>query len=300
MSVSRKDHTAIVSRASTLRVDKARFLLLAGALAAAGCSSSDSSNEGSAATTGAAGSSAGGGGNAGAVGKGGTAGATGGGGRASSGGAAGSSAGGGGRGGSAGTSGAGGSSGTGGSGGSKDGGVADSGMMEAGKTDAASDGSARDVQADGLDATSRETAGEAGCYDATGTPAPYCVGLPPNCTSLDTYCVSTREGMKSGVGQAFVACMQSLAGCSSPDAYACTRQALNGACSDATADSLCSTIEGVCSGVNAISSANCHKLVDGLNWWGRYRVQNCIVPPDGGADGGAPCQAGLWSCVEGI
>lgn len=168
-------------------------------------------------------------------------------------------------------------------------------MTEAGKGDASSDGSARDA------VTGPDTGGdgEAGCNDAIGT-APQCTGLPPNCTWQDTYCVSTREGMKARVGAAFVACLQSLPGCSSPAAYNCARQALNGACFDSTASSLCSSIEGACSNVNPVSSADCHKLVDGLNWWGLYRVQNCIFPPDGGADGGATCQLGLWSCVEGI
>jgi hypothetical protein len=170
-------------------------------------------------------------------------------------------------------------------------------MMEAGKGDATSDARASD--ASGSDAA-RAEGGEAGCDDTTGGAAPYCTGLAPNCTWQDTYCISTREGMKPAVGRAFVACLQGLPGCSSPDAYACTRQALNGACFDATASMLCSSIEGACANLHPVSSTECHKLVDGLNWWGRYRVENCIFPPDGGVDGGASCKLGLWSCVEGI
>jgi hypothetical protein len=171
--------------------------------------------------------------------------------------------------------------------------------METGKGDAASDVSARDASADGSDATGGETGGDADCYGATGS-APFCTGLPANCAWQDTYCVSTREGMTTGVKQAFVACLQGLTGCSSADAYDCTRKALNGACADDTANALCSSIEGACANANPVSSADCHKLVDGLNWWGRYRVENCIFPPDGGADAGGACRLGLWSCVEGI
>jgi hypothetical protein len=171
--------------------------------------------------------------------------------------------------------------------------------VDAGATDAASDGSVSDASQSGSDAASSEAGVDAGCYGATGT-APYCTGLPPSCPWQDTYCVSTREGMTTGVKQAFVACLQGLTGCTSSDAYDCTRQALGGACSDPTANSLCSSIEGACYNLHPVSSADCHKLVDGLNWWGRYRVENCIFPPDAGADGGAACQLGLWSCVEGI
>jgi len=169
--------------------------------------------------------------------------------------------------------------------------------MEGGKSDATADASAPDASSS--DAATGE-GGEAGCYDANGSAAPYCTGLATNCSWQDTYCISTREGMKTGVGRAFVACLQGLPGCSSADAYGCARQALNGACFDATASALCSTIEGACANVHAVSSAECHKLVDGLNSWGRYRVQSCIFPADGGTDAGAACQLGLWSCVEGI
>jgi hypothetical protein len=137
---------------------------------------------------------------------------------------------------------------------------------------------------------------DAGCYDSVGTPGLCVFGLPVECAWQETYCHSATDSMKAGVAQAASSCMEGLGGCISPNAYDCVRSALNGACFDATAITLCSTVEGLCYALHPISSTACHQLVDGLNALGRQKVQDCIVPPDGGAT----CQSGLWSCIEGL
>jgi hypothetical protein len=149
----------------------------------------------------------------------------------------------------------------------------------------ASDGSAADANGDA-----------AACYGNTGTPG-SCTGLFPACNWQEMYCQHAGQIMKAGVAQAAVSCIEGLAGtCDSFGVYGCVRTALGGACVDATASTLCSTIEGSCFATNPIGSFDCHKLVDGLTDMSRARVEDCIVPPDGGAR----CQVSLWSCIEGL
>jgi hypothetical protein len=303
MSVSRSQVDKITARASTLRVDKGRFLLLATALAAGACSSSDESNGSPAATS--------------ATSAGGSAGS---GGRGTSSTAASSAAAGGRGGSSGGSSGAAGSidasagsSGAGGLGGSGGASMVDAaadasgekgsagGAMDASVKDSTADAPAKDGSEseastkDGSSAegSTKDASGDAAaCLGTSGTPG-TCTGLFPACTWQADYCVHLAGIAKGGVAQAAVSCIEGLAGtCDSFAVYGCLRTALGKACFDATASTLCSTIEGSCFSTNPIGSADCHKLVDGLSDSSRVKVQDCIV--------GGSCQLSLWSCIEGI
>lgn len=137
------------------------------------------------------------------------------------------------------------------------------------------------------------------CYGDTGNPGACILGLAVDagCAWQETYCLSVTEGMKLGVSEAAISCMEGLAGCAGPDAYTCVRTALNGACPDPTSDQVCSTIEGACfGGPHAITHQDCAKLVSGLTAAGRQTVAACVT----GSDGGTGCVFDVWTCIEGL
>lgn len=160
-------------------------------------------------------------------------------------------------------------------------------------TEASSDASAEAAP----DAVADGGGDSAACYGDLGT-IPTCPTPPggSTCSWELTYCTSVIQSVLSDVATAITTCIAGLPDCNTMTAYDCVRTALNGACSDSTADGPCSTIEGACAGTaNPETLADCHLLVDGLNSAGRQKVLDCITP-----EAGTVCEFGLWSCIEGL
>jgi hypothetical protein len=271
-------------RLEGLRVDKARFLVLAAALAAGGCTVTnidkggpDGASPGGAAGTG---GTAGLGGAAGTGGMAGLGGAAGTGGMATDGAAAIDSAAGGGDAAADGATAV------------QDAGVdaVDSGVILDGRGGDSAPGPDANDSGTGDSAPAQDSS-DGGCRGQTGNPG-TCALSPEagtDCAWALSYCSSMSGYLKPGVAEAAVACVAGLPDC--VDTYTCVSGALAKACPDSTADALCVELETACGDSIAI----CHSLVDGLNAAGRQAILECAT---GAA--GDQCAYGLWSCVEGL
>jgi hypothetical protein len=116
--------------------------------------------------------------------------------------------------------------------------------------------------------------------DSTCTPFPF---PQQKCTAYKTYFVPK-------VAAQAISCMTSLSSkqvCDATQTYGCGKAALAQACPDPAVGQLCTIAAGACKS----TPADCASLISGLNDQGKQQVAQCI------AQG---CQAGLYSCVEGL
>lgn len=132
--------------------------------------------------------------------------------------------------------------------------------------------------------------GASSCDDYAGTPSD-CAPVEDigSCGSFGLdYCNFATANLKPSVAEKAVDCMLEVEDTCGGPPYDCVQTALNEACPDSTANTLCSQVATGCS----ITAKECHSLVDGLNSVGREMVKNCIEADD--------CAYGLWSCLEGM
>jgi hypothetical protein len=116
--------------------------------------------------------------------------------------------------------------------------------------------------------------------DATCTPFPF---PQQKCTAYKTY-------FAPKVAAQAISCMAALSSkqvCDATTTYGCAKQALAQACPDPQVGQLCSIAATSCKS----TAADCTALLSGLNDQGKQQVAQCV------AQG---CQAGLYSCVEGL
>jgi len=133
------------------------------------------------------------------------------------------------------------------------------------------------------------------CNDTTGA-APACA--LPRCVSGDfpfsrDHCEDYRKFMKPKVAERAVQCLARLGAkgiCDGCGIYRCGDQALKSACPDPTADVLCAQITAACPSVNR---AQCAVYLSGMNTAGRAKVRTCLADAAG-------CGFGLYSCVESL
>jgi hypothetical protein len=92
------------------------------------------------------------------------------------------------------------------------------------------------------------------------------------------------------VAAAAVSCLASLSSkqvCDATQTYGCGKAALAQACADPEVTQLCGIAATSCKS----SPADCTALLSGLNDQGKEQVAACVAKG---------CQAGLYSCVEGL
>jgi hypothetical protein len=109
-------------------------------------------------------------------------------------------------------------------------------------------------------------------------------------------CANAKTQFKPKVAAAAVSCilaLKSSAGCDAIDK--CRVDALAGACSDSSADSLCATLVKTCNRPPQypLDLAGCHRLVDGLNADARS-----LVATKCGAQTEGVCAGGLAGCIN--
>ena len=135
-----------------------------------------------------------------------------------------------------------------------------------------------------------------GCLDSSSTTVPACSTMP----AVDSSCSANAfPAQKCGAYNAYfspkvaasaIGCLSKLSGkqlCDSSQVYACGKTALSQACPDNSVAQLCGIAATSCKS----TAADCTALLSGLNDAGKQQVAQCI------AQG---CQAGLYSCVEGL
>ena len=136
----------------------------------------------------------------------------------------------------------------------------------------------------------------AGCLDTGQTTVGSCSQMQapdPSCASSNfgqSRCNVYTQFFDPKVAAAAVKCEVGLSSkqvCDSSQSYNCGKAALLQACPDAQVAQFCAIATGPCK----ISASDCSAMVSGLNDQGQQQVATCV------AQG---CQAGLYSCVEGL
>jgi hypothetical protein len=103
-------------------------------------------------------------------------------------------------------------------------------------------------------------------------------------------CATYKSNFAPKVAASAVSCMAALSSkqvCDGSQAYNCGKAALAQACPDPTVGQLCAIAATSCKS----TAADCTALLSGLNDQGKQQVAQCV------AQG---CQAGLYSCIEGL
>jgi hypothetical protein len=134
-----------------------------------------------------------------------------------------------------------------------------------------------------------------GCLDTATMPVPDCSGLhvPATCgirSFLIQRCETYRTYMDPKVATLAIQCMENVPArqqCDAASAYDCGKQALSESCADNELAQMCSIAASSCK----TTANDCAALLSGLNDSGKQAVARCI---------GRGCQAGLYSCVEGL
>jgi len=129
------------------------------------------------------------------------------------------------------------------------------------------------------------------CDDSVGTDVDCSPAAQTMCGQFAVdACEAAKAAFKPRVAENAAGCIVALpADADCLPVYDCRRDALNGACSDSTADADCDQLVAACGDV---TTEECHSLVDGLNEQGRAEMVTCAV-----TDG---CVYGFYSCVEGL
>jgi len=103
-------------------------------------------------------------------------------------------------------------------------------------------------------------------------------------------CAAYKTYFDPKIAAQAISCMATLSSkqvCDATQTYGCGKAALAQACPDPEVSQLCAVAAGSCKS----TTADCTSLLSGLNDQGKQLVAQCI------AQG---CQAGLYSCVEGL
>ncbi|HEY6464112.1 MAG TPA: hypothetical protein VIY73_28280 [Polyangiaceae bacterium] len=133
------------------------------------------------------------------------------------------------------------------------------------------------------------------CLDTESTAVPDCneVRVAPSCgirSFVQQECKTYKTYMDAKVAAVAVGCMASLSPaqlCDASNTYACGKQALSEACADDELTQLCQIAAKSC----RTTANDCTALLSGLSDTGKTKVAECISHG---------CQAGLYSCVEGL
>jgi hypothetical protein len=134
------------------------------------------------------------------------------------------------------------------------------------------------------------------CLDANNVTVPDCATVkPPDATCApfpfpQQRCTTYKTYFDPKVAAQAISCMAALSGkqvCDATQTYGCGKAALTQACPDPTLGQLCNIAATACKS----TPAECTSLLSGLNDQGKQLVAQCV------AQG---CQAGLYSCVEGL
>jgi hypothetical protein len=141
--------------------------------------------------------------------------------------------------------------------------------------------------------------GGGACDDSVGAPGD-CMTTPINACSEGSIDIALCDQailyFKPRVAEAAVACiLASEATTTCEDIYACRNDALAAACADDTTDALCADFAGSC----AITEAECHSFVDGMNGDGRTAVETQCGPSVEGCLGGG-LYLSLEECVNNL
>jgi hypothetical protein len=134
-----------------------------------------------------------------------------------------------------------------------------------------------------------------GCLDTEAVQVPDCssVHVSASCpirSFVVQRCEAYRANMDAKVATAAVTCMASMSNeqlCNGVGAYDCGKQALSEACADDGLAQMCDIAAKSCK----TTTNDCAALLSGLNDSAKQEVARCI---------GRGCQAGLYSCVEGL
>jgi hypothetical protein len=133
------------------------------------------------------------------------------------------------------------------------------------------------------------------CVDSGAMAVPDCTGMhvPASCgirSFLVQRCETYRTYMDAKVAAVAIQCMEGLPArqqCDAASAYDCGKQALSESCEDSGLAQMCAIAASSCK----TTASDCAALLSGLNDTGKQEVARCI---------GRGCQAGLYSCVEGL
>jgi hypothetical protein len=134
------------------------------------------------------------------------------------------------------------------------------------------------------------------CLDANTATVPDCATMKAPDTSCAPFpfpqqrCASYKSNFAPKVAASAIACMTALSSkqvCDGSQAYNCGKAALAQACPDPAVGQLCAIAATSCKS----TAADCTALLSGLNDQGKQQVAQCV------AQG---CQAGLYSCIEGL
>jgi hypothetical protein len=134
------------------------------------------------------------------------------------------------------------------------------------------------------------------CLDANAATVPDCATMKaPDATCApfpfpQQKCATYKTYFDPKVAASAISCMAALSSkqvCDATFAYGCGKTALTQACPDPALGQLCAIAATSCKS----TPADCTALLSGLNDQGKQQVAQCV------AQG---CQAGLYSCVEGL
>ncbi|HEY1696017.1 MAG TPA: hypothetical protein VGG39_27810 [Polyangiaceae bacterium] len=134
-----------------------------------------------------------------------------------------------------------------------------------------------------------------GCLDTESSAVPDCneVRVAASCgirSFVQQECRTYKTYMDAKVAAVAVGCMANLSPaqlCDASNTYACGKQALSEACADNELTQLCQIAAKSC----RTTPGDCTALLSGLSDDGKTKVAECISHG---------CQAGLYSCVEGL
>lgn len=134
-----------------------------------------------------------------------------------------------------------------------------------------------------------------GCLDTEAMTVPDCseVKVDPGCgirSFVMQRCNTYRTYLDPKVATVAISCMAGLSPkqlCDATNTYGCGKQALSEACADPELSQMCQIAATSC----RTTAADCTALLSGLSEPGKQKVAECV------AHG---CQAGLYSCVEGL
>jgi hypothetical protein len=140
------------------------------------------------------------------------------------------------------------------------------------------------------------TPAPAACLDGNVTTVPDCAGMKAPDTTCAPFpfpqqkCAVYKTYFSPKVAASAVSCMNALSSkqvCDATYAYNCGKTALAQACPDNEVSQLCGIAATSCKS----TSAECTSLLSGLNDQGKQKVAQCVA---------SGCQAGLYSCIEGL
>jgi hypothetical protein len=134
-----------------------------------------------------------------------------------------------------------------------------------------------------------------GCLDTEPMAVPDCSALRvsatcPFRTFVVQRCEAYRTNMDAKVAAAAVSCMEGMSNeqlCNTVASYDCGKRALSEACADDGLAQMCDIAAKSCK----TTANDCAALLSGLNDAAKQEVARCIA---------RGCQAGLYSCVEGL